>query len=409
MPVSYLNKGNEIRPLPTLTWRKGALRILEQTLLPEKTVFIDLKTPEAVWKAIRRLAVRGAPAIGCAAAYGVVLGLPAAKYAGPAHLLAAAERAADYLATSRPTAVNLFWALDRMKRRAAELAAEAARAGPSPAGGSAVQPLDRRCRKKGAPAFRAGAAAWFRKNMLAEANAIFNEDLAMSRAIGHNGLPLICPIEEHKAALASLGAKDAVPRGRSVRRAAARPVRVLTHCNAGGLATSGLGTALAPVYAAHAAGRAVYVYADETRPLCQGARLTAWELAKAGVPVTVQCDGMAAVLLRDAGIDLVIVGADRVAANGDTANKIGTLGVAVLAKHYGVPFYVLGPTSTIDMNCKTGADIVIEERDPEEIRSKFYGKPMAPEGVRCYNPAFDVTGHELITAIVTEKGVLRNL
>jgi methylthioribose-1-phosphate isomerase len=262
------------------------------------------------------------------------------------HLLACVETTADFLASSRPTAVNLFWALDRMRRIAQEntdLAPEA-----------------------------------FKERLATEAVLIRNEDAAMCRAIG-----------EHGASLLADGST------------------VLTHCNAGALATSELGTALAPIYVATEQGKAVSVYADETRPLLQGARLTAWELQQAGIPVTLICDNMAAQVMKEGRIDIVFVGADRIAANGDAANKIGTYGVALLAKAHGIPFYVLAPTSTHDPQTPTGADIPIEERAREEITEGF-GKQTAPDGVPVYAPAFDVTPAELITGFITERGISPN-
>ncbi len=314
--------------------------IIDQTLLPGRLEEITLKTAEEMYEAIRLLRVRGAPAIGIFAAYSLAV---LAKSLPEENFLPAFDRAAEYLNSSRPTAVNLSWACRRMQntaRRAFE---------------------DHPARL---------AALW------AEAEAVYQEDIAMCRAIAENGLSLI---------------RDGAG--------------VLTHCNAGPLATSRYGTALGPLLLGREKGMQFHVFADETRPLLQGARLTAYELDRAGVDVTLICDNMASLVMKQGKIDAVFVGCDRVAANGDAANKIGTSGVAILAKHYGIPFYVLGPGSTIDLNTPTGAEIRIEERDPEEIRSLFYEKPMAP-AVKCYNPAFDVTDHTLITAIVTEKGVI---
>ncbi len=324
----------------------GELLLLDQTLLPNEMRVIRLKEREAIWEAIRMLRVRGAPAIGIAAGYGAYLAArhsTAGDYEGLARDFLSA---ADYLATSRPTAVNLFWALDRMKRR---FHAEAGRD------------------------VEAVKAA-----LLEEADAIKAEDTAMCRAIGENGLSLLKP---------GMG--------------------LLTHCNAGQLAASRYGTALAPIYVGHEQGYGFRVFADETRPLLQGARLTAFELMAAGVDVTVICDNMASMVMKKGWVQAVLVGCDRVAANGDAANKIGTSGVAILAKHYGIPFYVLGPTSTIDMACPDGDSIAIEERDPEEITTMWYRERMAPEGVKSFNPAFDVTDHGLIAGIVTEHGVAR--
>ncbi len=333
----------------TLWWDKDAVRMLDQTLLPVAEKVVTIRTPAAMWDAIRRLVVRGAPAIGCAAAYGVLLGLPRRRDVGTPALLAAAEKTADYLATSRPTAVNLFWALERMRGVARDQAS--------------LPPVA------------------FRARLLAEANTILAEDDAMCRAIGQHGMELL---------------PEPGP----------RPVGILTHCNAGGLATSGYGTALAVIYAAHEAGRALAVLADETRPLLQGARLTAWELQRAGVPVTLICDNMAAAVMREGRVDFVVVGADRIAANGDTANKIGTYGVAVLARHHGIPFYVAAPSSTFDLSLKDGSGIPIEQRASAEVTHGF-GRRTAPTDVAVYNPAFDVTPASLITAIITERGVIR--
>ncbi len=323
------------------------MRLIEQTLLPEKYKVVSIRTVREMWHAIKRLAVRGAPAIGCAAAYGAVLGINASRAKSTAGLLRDLERACDCLATSRPTAVNLFWALDRMRRCGHE-----------------------HCGL---------TAAEFKTRLLDEAHAILAEDKAMCRAIGDNGARL-------------------VPRRR-------KPVGILTHCNAGGLATSDYGTALAVMFSAFILGRNIHVYADETRPLCQGSRLTSWELMRAGIPVTLICDDMAAQVMREGRIDMVVVGADRIAANGDAANKIGTYGVAILARYHGIPFYVAAPSSTFDLSLKDGSLIPIEERDGGEIRRGF-GKWTAPRRVPVYNPAFDVTPAKLIAGIITERGII---
>ena len=336
-----------LRPIEWIRCREdrltpGKVRLLDQTLLPATVTYVDTQDLAAVWTAIKTLQVRGAPAIGIAAAMGVALA--AQQQAGAGRAAAEAERAADYLATARPTAVNLFWALDRMRRtcrRNADL--------PSPE---------------------------LAERLAREAVAIRDEDAAMCRAIGRHGAALL-----------------------------AGDTTVLTHCNAGALATSELGTALAPIYTAHAEGKRVRVFADETRPLLQGSRLTAWELMQAGIDVTVICDSAAGHVMQQGKIDVVFVGADRIAANGDTANKIGTYGVARLAADHGIPFYVLAPTSTVDPDTATGADIPIEERSGEEIVGGF-GRPTGPPGVSTYAPAFDVTPAELITGIVCEKGVV---
>lgn len=333
-------------PVRTITWQDRALTIIDQTLLPTEYREIPLDTAEKVWEAIRTLRVRGAPAIGVCAAFGVVVGVLEAHPGNVSEAAAAARRTADYLATSRPTAVNLFWALDRMTAHVATI--------------ESLDSLD---------AFIAALEA--------EANAIFEEDRAMCRSIGAAGEPLI-------------------PEGAGV----------LTHCNAGGLATSDYGTALALMFRAHELGRSLRVFADETRPLLQGARLTAWELQQAGIPVTVICDNSAAQVMREGRIQLVIVGADRIASNGDAANKIGTYSVAVLARAHNIPFYVAAPTSTIDHAILTGADIPIEQRPRAEIASGF-GRVTVPDGVDVYNPAFDVTPADLISAIITEHGIHR--
>jgi methylthioribose-1-phosphate isomerase len=321
----------------------GHIAMIDQTLLPNKFRVIACKDVETLWEAIRSLRVRGAPAIGVAAAMGVVLGIRASRTVK--NLEKDLTRVCDYLAGSRPTAVNLFWALDRMKRRAQELHG---------------QPL-----------------AKMKESLLAEARAIRDEDAAMCRAIGDAGHSLITD-----------GAG------------------ILTHCNAGGLATSEYGTALAIMFRAHEIGRKFRVYADETRPLLQGSRLTAWELARAGINVTVICDNMAGLLMKQERVNLVVTGADRIAANGDSANKIGTYSVAVLARAHGIPFYIAAPTSTFDVSIPDGSHIPIEIRDEDEIRRGF-GKQTAPDDAPCFNPAFDVTPAELIKGIITEKGIIQ--
>ncbi|WP_372662012.1 S-methyl-5-thioribose-1-phosphate isomerase [Cohnella sp.] len=332
--------------LQSLRWIDHTLSLLDQRLLPEETVYLPLTTPQEVWEAIRELKVRGAPAIGIAAAYGVVLGVIHFKGTSQ-EILDMVNRNAEYLATSRPTAVNLFWALDRMKARAQALV------------------------QSGIPVEHLIQA------LLEEAKLIQAEDEATNRAIG-----------EHALTLFSDG------------------MGVLTHCNAGGLATAKYGTALAPFYLALEQGIHLKVFADETRPVLQGARLTAFELQQAGVDVTLICDNMAGHVMSKGWIQAVIVGTDRVAANGDVANKIGTYSVAVLAKAHNIPFYVACPLSTIDLSTPAGADIPIEERHPDEV-SHGFGKRTAPEGVAVYNPAFDITPNEFVTAIITEKGIIK--
>ena len=320
--------------------------ILDQTLLPNEVKYLTLRAPEEMVEAIQSLRVRGAPAIGICAGYCLAALAQQRKGMPPDRFRAELHRLSARLNASRPTAVNLSWALGRLGKRAHSM-------------GDA------------APAAVAAA-------LQEEAIAIHQEDVAMCRAISEHGLTLL----QDEAG-------------------------VLTHCNAGPLATSQYGTALGPLLLGTERGMRFRVFADETRPLLQGARLTAYELHQAGVDTTLICDNMASIVMKNGWVDACFVGCDRVAANGDAANKIGTSGVAILAKHYGIPFYVLGPTSTIDLDCPTGDDIQIELRDPEEIKSKFYARPMAPAGVKCYNPAFDVTDHTLISGIVTERGICR--
>jgi methylthioribose-1-phosphate isomerase len=335
-------------PVPTITWTgglDGRLEIIDQTLLPGEYRIITCDSVESTWDAIRQLKVRGAPAIGIAAAMGTVVGIRDVSDDAPeAELFAELKKVTDYLATSRPTAVNLFWALDRMNARAAEL--------------------------------RGRGTAAIQQALLNEAKTIRDEDAAMCRAIGRNGAAL-------------------VPEGGGV----------LTHCNAGGLATADYGTALAVLYTAHEDGKRFGVYADETRPLLQGARLTVWELMQAGIDVTLICDNMAAQVMKEGRIQMVIVGSDRIAANGDAANKIGTYSVAILAHEHGIPFYVAAPSSTFDLSLATGDEIPIELRGDEEVTEGF-GRRTAPLGCKVYSPAFDVTPAKYIAAIITERGVI---
>lgn len=333
-------------PVETISWRDQQLSIIDQTVLPDTYTVLQLSTVEEVWRAIKRLEVRGAPAIGICAAVGLVVHLQTQKPTTLAECITTLNEGADYLATSRPTAVNLFWALDRMRDCAKSL-----------------------------PASTSAEAAFTRLEH--EAVTILEEDKAICRRLG-----------EHGAALIHEG--DGL----------------LTHCNAGGLATADYGTALAPMFCAHDAGVKFNVFADETRPLLQGSRLTAWELQQAGIEVTVICDNMAAQVMREGKIQCVFVGSDRIAANGDVANKIGTYGVAVLAKAHDIPFYVVAPTSTIDASIAHGDDIPIEIREAAEVTHGF-GSATAPEGIAVYNPAFDVTPHALITGIITEHGIHR--
>ncbi|RHO75242.1 S-methyl-5-thioribose-1-phosphate isomerase [Parabacteroides sp. AF48-14] len=322
----------------------SAVIILDQTRLPGEEVYVSLASAAEVWDAIYKLKVRGAPAIGIAAAYGIYVCSRRIQAATFDDFHREFLKIKDYLASSRPTAVNLVAALNRMEKVVT---------------GHPDVPVVELLRL-----------------LHAESEAIRAEDAAACRKIGENCLSLLKP---------GMG--------------------ILTHCNAGHLAVSEYGTALAPVYLGEERGYGFKVFADETRPLLQGARLTAYELHKAGVDVTLICDNMASIVMKKGWVQAVVVGCDRIAANGDVANKIGTSGVAILARHYGIPFYVLGPTSTIDLACPDGDSIVIEERSPDEITDMWYTSRMAPEGVKAYNPAFDVTSHELITAIITEKGI----
>ena len=329
----------------TLRWRAGRLELLDQRRLPARVEYAGCATAQEVARAIRDMVVRGAPAIGCAAAYGVALEAARMKDAGATVFASGMERAFEALAAARPTAANLFWALDRMRaiiRNAGQ-----------------ARPAD------------------IARLLLEEAQAIRAADVAANRAMG-----------EHGAALLTDRA------------------RVFTHCNAGALATSGHGTALGVIRSAVAAGKRVSVIVDETRPFLQGARLTAWELQQDGIPVTLVTDNMSGHLMSRGEIDAVIVGADRIAANGDVANKIGTYMIAVLARRHGIPFYVAAPLSTLDPALDNGGAIVIEERDASEVRGHA-GVEWAPAGVSVRNPVFDVTPAELVTALVTEKGVVR--
>ncbi|MFO0818726.1 MAG: S-methyl-5-thioribose-1-phosphate isomerase [Pirellulales bacterium] len=334
--------------IPTLEWVgdiDGHLCLLDQTRLPIEAIQLECRTVPVVEHAIKTLQVRGAPAIGIAAAYGVCIGIQdslaeeSALYQSLAHTI-------SVLAASRPTAVNLFTALDRMRERADQL------------------------RGSGSPHSIA-------KELLNEARRIHDEDRAMCHAIGRFGSTLIPD-----------------------------NVGVLTHCNAGGLATSEYGTALAVIFASHESGKRVHAYVDETRPLLQGARLTAWELMQHGIPTTLICDNMAAQVMAEGKVAAVVVGADRIAANGDTANKIGTYGVALLARAHGIPFFVAAPTTTFDLQLSDGRGIPIEQRAATEV-THHGGRRLAPEGVEVYNPAFDVTPAHLIDALITDRGVIK--
>jgi len=346
---SSRSRGHGLGTLPsTLEWvgdSDGVLRLLDQTLLPHEVHFRDCSSAEHVWEAIRVLCVRGAPAIGVAGAYGLCLGTRAFREEALPAFRDKVSEVAAYLRSCRPTAVNLAWAIDRV----CEVAA----------------------------ADTAGSAKETWEAMLREAHRLARDDVDTCRRIGEAGA-------------------DLIPDGGGV----------LTHCNAGALATVGCGTALSLMYVAHERGRRFRVYADETRPLLQGARLTAFELDVAGIDVRVLCDGAAASLIASGAVQLVVVGADRVAANGDTANKIGTYGLALAARQHGVPFYVAAPLSTFDLSLASGSEIPIEQRDEDEVRGGF-GRHLVPSAVRCHNPAFDVTPAELITGIVTEIGLVQ--
>jgi methylthioribose-1-phosphate isomerase len=337
---------NTILPV-TLNSDATKLILLDQTELPTQEKFLEIDTREDLYEAIKKLRVRGAPAIGVAAAYGVYVCMKKGSYASVDEMKTDFSALKSYLASSRPTAVNLFWALNRMDGR-----------------------FVTECEQKDA------SMESILKGLLEESIAIFEEDQKMSMAIGKHALTLFT-----------------------------KHMGIMTHCNAGGLATTGYGTALAPIYLGFEQGYDFKVYSNESRPLLQGSRLTAYELNKVGIDVTVLCDSMASLVMKQGKIDAIIVGADRIAANGDTANKIGTSGVAILAKEYGIPFYVAAPTSTFDLKTAVGDDIEIEVRDGEEVINGF-GRRTGPEGVKVYNPAFDVTASNYITAIITERGII---
>ena len=332
--------------VPTVEWKDGAVRILDQSRLPEKVEFLDCRDYQTVARAIRELRVRGAPAIGVTAAMGVALGAQSLRASGYDEFATGVTGICEHLAASRPTAVNLFWAIERMKRTLAGL--------------------------RGQPVVE------IKRRLVEESQRILDEDIAMNRALGRHGAALV---------------RD----GQTI----------LTHCNAGALATAGYGTALGVVRAAWEQGKKIHVLADETRPVLQGARLTVWELMQDQIPVTLITDSMAGALMRRGLIHLCLVGADRIAANGDVANKIGTYSVAVLARAHGLPFYVAAPYSTIDLATPSGDQITIEQRKPEEVTSICGGPPVAPLGADVLNPAFDVTPAELVTAIITERGVFK--
>ena len=333
--------------IPTLSWTDEGVRFIDQTRLPLEESYVLATTYEEVADVIVTMVVRGAPAIGVSAAYGVVLGTMKTEATTPSEFAPEFDQICARLAATRPTAVNLFWAIDRMRSLFGNLRASDA------------------------------TLNQIKQRLLAEAHAMYNEDIAACKAMGAFGGELL-PQEGG----------------------------VLTHCNAGALATCGYGTALGVIRAAVEQGKQIHVYADETRPFLQGARLTAWELMADGIPTTVICDNMAASLMRRGRIQAVVVGADRIAANGDTANKIGTYNVAILAREHGIPFYVAAPRSTVDLATPTGDAIPIEERPAVEV-THHGGKQLTPNGVGICNPAFDVTPARLVTAIITERGVVR--
>ena len=333
--------------LPTIAWQDDTVVMIDQRKLPGQEVYVHCKTANEVARAIKTMVIRGAPAIGVAAAMGIALGMQRSKAQGTRQFAVELNKLCDVMAATRPTAVNLFWAIERMKR----VFSEAAQAGRS---------VDE-----------------IKTTLVAEAQAIHDEDLESCRNMGRFGA-------------------DVVP----------DHARILTHCNAGALATAGYGTALGVIRAAAEQGKVVQVFADETRPFLQGARLTAWELVRDGVPTTVITESMAGPLMRSGGIDFIVVGADRIAANGDFANKIGTYTVAMMAQAHNVPFYVAAPLSTIDLRTPDGGAIPIEERNAREM-THLGTTRLAPEGASVWNPAFDITPHHLVTGIITERGIAR--
>jgi methylthioribose-1-phosphate isomerase len=329
----------------TIEWKGDRVRILDQRRLPQEVRYLECRDASAVAEAIRTMAIRGAPAIGVAAAMGIALAAKKVRFANPRAFTKTTEKVCQQMRETRPTAVNLFWAVDRMKRI-----------------------LDQ------VPAYGVEET---KERLVKEALQILGEDIEVNREIGTYG-------------------KRLIKNGDGV----------LTHCNAGALATGGYGTALGVIYAAWDEGKRFHVFVDETRPMLQGCRLTAWELVQEKIPATVITDNMAGALMKEGKINLVLVGADRIARNGDTANKIGTYGLAVLSKWHGIPFYVAAPTSTLDLTLASGSDIPIEQRDTREV-THFRGSPITPKGVKAFNPAFDVTPHSMIHAIITEKGLVR--
>ena len=331
--------------LSTIRWLSGKVKIIDQTKLPLRLNYIYCRDVKSIWTAIKKMQIRGAPAIGIAAAFGVVLGIRSSKATTYQEVKKELDKIIKYLAGSRPTAVNLFWALERMKKVSEK--------------------------------YRKSTLGSLKKGLLKEALKILEEDRQICRQLGRNGAGLL---------------KD--------------EDRVLTHCNAGMLATADYGTALAVVYTAKKQGKRISVYVDESRPLFQGARLTGWELIKNRISATLICDNTAGWIMKQGWVDKILVGADRIAANGDSANKIGTYSLAVLARSCRIPFYVVAPISSFDFTLKNGREIPIEERSPREITEPF-GYRIAPKGLKAYNPAFDVTPAGYISAIVTEKGIVR--
>ncbi len=333
--------------LPTIEWQPDAVVMIDQRKLPGREVYVTCRTPAEVARAIKTMVIRGAPAIGVAAAMGIALGMRKSRAQGTKQFAIELNKFAELMAGTRPTAVNLFWAIDRMKRAL----------GAGVEAGESVEQLKDRLER--------------------EAHAIHDEDLASCRAIGRWGAEVV-PAQ----------------------------ARILTHCNAGALATAGYGTALGVIRAAAEQGKVVQVFADETRPFLQGARLTAWELVRDGVPTTIIAESMAGPLMRGGQIDFIVVGADRIAANGDFANKVGTYTVAMMAQAHGVPFYVAAPLSTIDLNTPDGDAIPIEQRNAREM-THVGSLQIAPSGASIWNPAFDVTPHRLVAGIITERGIVR--
>jgi methylthioribose-1-phosphate isomerase len=331
--------------IQTLEWTDNGVRFIDQTKLPTDETYVTCKTYQQVADAIRTMIVRGAPAIGVAAAMGIALGVRDSKAGSVAELKKELDHICEVIGKTRPTAVNLFWAIERMQHKFERLR---------------VRPI-----------------AQIKQEIVEEAKRMHSEDIAANQAMGHHGATLL-----------------------------PREGGVLTHCNAGALATAGYGTALGVIRAAVESGKKIHVYADETRPFLQGSRLTAWELMKDGIPTTVISDNMAGAMMRQGKIGAIVVGADRIAANGDVANKIGTYSVAVLAKENGIPFYVAAPISTVDLHCPDGSKIPIEQRNPKEV-SHIAGKQMVPDGVSVENPAFDVTPAKYVAAIITERGIAR--